>query len=193
MMPKSLERKESFMASNNVTIEKEMMLREFDVYSAQRYVREGRLEKWVHRYLMTGNWANPGLSEGLKLKKRWWNGPLEVELTALSRAVGPEIGMEYPVAEAYWQNRISKMAQSLTDPRAIPPLIVQYRNGELSVRDGNTRHGAMCLKGWSTCWVFIWYDTESDYCDHTSVLLALYPGISREKNETDQKLLIQSS
>jgi hypothetical protein len=141
---------------------------EFDTLSAQRYAREGRIEEWVHRYLTSGGWANPGFSEGLKKEKRWWVGPVEVELAALSRAVGTEPEREYQVDEEYWHWVTSRLAQTLTDPMSLPPLIVEYRDGVLSVRDGNTRHGAMRLKGWSKCWVIIWYNSERDYQQHTS-------------------------
>ncbi len=143
---------------------------EFDTLSAQCYARDGRIEEWVHRYLTTGGWANPGFSEGLKKEKRWWYGPIEMELAALSRSLGTEPGMEYRVSEERWQSITTRIAQTLIDPLALPPLIIEYRDGELSVRDGNTRHGAMSLVGWSKCWVIFWYNSESDYQDHVSAL-----------------------
>jgi hypothetical protein len=158
------------MTTNEISIEKEIKLLEFDTCSVQRYAREGKLEEWVHRYLLTGDWANPGLSKGLKLQKRWWNGPIEVNLADLSRAVGPELGIEYQVENDYWVDRISNLAKSMTNPLSIPPPLVEYRNGALSIRDGNTRQGAMSLLGWPKCWVIIWYNTESDYHQHSSLL-----------------------
>jgi hypothetical protein len=151
-------------------IEEEIKILEFDTCSAQRYAREGVIENWVHRYLMSGKWANPGFSDGLKLQRRWWNGPIELELTALTPAVGTEPGMEYQVEPDNWFYRTSKLAGSMTDPLSIPPLIAEYRSGELSVRDGNTRYGAMRLLGWAKCWAIIWYNTESDYHQHSSTL-----------------------
>jgi hypothetical protein len=144
---------------------------EFDVCSAQRYASTGKIEEWVHKYITTGQWANPGLAKGLKLQQRWWNGPVEVHLANLSRVVGPEEGMEYQVSADYWIGRISKMAQSFDDPLSIPPLLVEYRSGELSIRDGNTRHEAMSSLGWEKCWVIIWYNSENEYRQHSSLLL----------------------
>ncbi len=142
--------------SIKTSIEEEIRAQEFDIVSAQRYAQEGRIEEWVHRYLATGDWANPGLSAGLKKEERWWYGPVEVKLDALSRAVGPEPDMEYPVDEGAWQERTRQMAESMTSPLFVPPLIVEYRGGKLCVRDGNTRHGAMSSKGWTRCWVIVW-------------------------------------
>ncbi len=139
----------------------------FDLPAAQKLAREGKIEEWVHRYLLAGPWANPAFAVGLKLEKRWWRGPVEVALSALSRAVGPEAGMEYPVSAGYWVERTQKLASTLTDLSAIPPLIVEYRAGILSVRDGNTRMGAMELLGWPRCWVIFWYTSERDFNLHS--------------------------
>ena len=117
-----------------------------------------------------GGRTNPEFSKGLKREKRWWNGPVEVKLDDLSPAVGTEPEMEYVVDKDYWQIRTSSLAETFTDPLSLPPLIVEYRAGVLSLRDGNTRHGAMKYLGWSTCWVIIWYNTESDFEHHSHVL-----------------------
>ena len=153
------------------TVEEEIKILGFDTGTAQKYARQGKLEEWIHKYLLAGKWTNPGLSAGLKLQKRWWKGPVEVSLTDLLRAVGPEAGMEYRVENDYWIERTGKMAETMRDPLAIPPLIAEYRRGTLSIRDGNTRHGAMSLLGWSKCWVVIWYNTEKDYDEHNALPL----------------------
>jgi hypothetical protein len=157
--------------TDTITVEDEIKLLGFDTGSAQKYAREGKLEEWIHKYLLAGTWTNPGLAAGLKLQKRWWNGPLEVSLTDLSRAVRPEAGMEYRVEPEYWIERTSRMATAMKHPLAIPPLIAEYRRGTLSIRDGNTRHGAMSVLGWNKCWVVIWYNTESDFVEHNALLL----------------------
>lgn len=146
------------------------ILPDFDVSTAQQYASQGKLEEWVHIYLNTGDWANLGLSEGLKLQKRWWNGPLKVKHSDLVRVCGPEAHMEYRLDADEWSKRTNKIAQSLSNPLALPPLIIEYRQGELSIRDGNTRHRAMEMKGWPSCWVLIWYNTEQDYLTHRESL-----------------------
>jgi hypothetical protein len=158
------------MMSNVLSIEEEMRLLEFDTCSAQKWAREGRIEEWVHKYLLAGRWANPGFSDGLKREKRWWNGPIEVNLADLSPAVGTEPGMEFVVDKDHWYVRTSKLAKSFSNPLSLPPLIAEYRAGELSVRDGNTRCGAMRLLGWPKCWVIIWYNSESDFYKHSEIL-----------------------
>lgn len=160
------------MISNEVSIEEEIMNLELDTISAQKWAREGKTEEWVHKYLLSGRGgkSNPEFSEGLKREKRWWNGPVELSLTDLSPAVGAEPRMEYVVDKDMWYARTSNLANTFTNRLSLPPLIAEYRGGELSVRDGNTRYGAMKLLGWPTCWVLIWYNAECDYHQHNEVL-----------------------
>jgi hypothetical protein len=160
--------------SNEVSIAEEVKALELDAISAQKWARDGKIEAWVHHYLLSGKGgrSNPAFSEGLKREQRWWNGPIERNLTALSPAVGTEPGMEYVVNEEALHTRTSHLARSFSDLLSLPPMIAEYRRGELSLRDGNTRYGAMRHLGWPTCWVIIWYNSESDYQQHNNELLA---------------------
>jgi len=136
---------------------------QFDVDEAQAYARSGRIGEWVHAYLETGSWANPGLSNGLRLQQRWWVGPVSVGIDTPIRVEGPEAEMEYVVPAHLWALKLSQLAAGFTDVMAVPPLIVENRSGFLSVRDGNHRLAAMRQKGWPECWVLIWYNTEAEY------------------------------
>ena len=158
--------------SIQASIEEEIRFLELDSGSAIKWASAGKTEAWVHKYLLSGRGGrtNPEFSEGLKREKRWWNGPLELNLTDLSPAVGTDPGLEYVVDKEYWSARTSTMAKSFSTPLSLPPLIVEYRDGQLSVRDGNTRYGAMRLLEWTTCWVIIWYNSQSDYCQHNKIL-----------------------
>ncbi|UCC51490.1 MAG: hypothetical protein JSV68_20645, partial [Anaerolineaceae bacterium] len=49
-------------------------LSQFNLAAAREYARQCRLEEWVYLYLNSGRWANHAFSEGLRLRKRWWNG-----------------------------------------------------------------------------------------------------------------------
>ena len=136
---------------------------EFTVIAAQQQAQTGRLEAWIHAYLNTGYWANPGLSEGLKLQQRWWRGPLEVNLADLVRCCGPEPDLEFCIDPEGWEQKINELMSGIREPMEVPPLIVQYRQGELSIRDGNHRHEALRRQGRLRCWVLIWYDSLEDF------------------------------
>jgi hypothetical protein len=160
------------MTLNKASIEDEIRLLELDSISAQKWARDGKVEGWVHKYLLSGKGgkSDPEFSQGLKRENRLWNGPVELNLNDLSPAVGTEPGLEYVVDKDRWVAWTSRLAKTFSNPASLPPLIAEYRRGELSIRDGNTRYGAMRLLGWKTCWVIVWYNSESDYSRHSEIL-----------------------
>lgn len=135
----------------------------FDLETCAESAQAGRLQNWVLDYLAAGHSANPGLRAGLLLQKRYWLGPLSLALSRLERCCGPEAGMAYRVPAGIWAERIESMASGLVDVESLPPLIVEWRARHLLIRDGNHRHAAMTLKGWSCCFVVIWCNSEDDF------------------------------
>ena len=53
--------------SNEVRIAEEIKALELDTLSAQKWAREGRIEAWVHTYLLSGKGgrSNPAFSESV--------------------------------------------------------------------------------------------------------------------------------
>jgi hypothetical protein len=138
---------------------------EFTVHSALAAAKSEQLEDWIRSYLRTGDWINLGLANGLQLQKRWWLGPILVNISELTRVCGPEPEMEYHIPLEHWNQKITQLANSFSDVMLIPPLIAEYRSGDLSLRNGNHRLEAMRRKGWSQCWIIVWHDTEADFLE----------------------------
>ena len=88
---------------------------EFTVATAIDFAQAGQIETWVHAYLTSGNWANLGLANGLRLQERWWIGPVSVELSELSRACGPEPWMEFQVLPEHWEQKIAGLVNEFID------------------------------------------------------------------------------
>lgn len=135
----------------------------FDLESCQDSAEAGNLQDWVLDYLASGDWANLGLRDGLLLHKRYWTGPLPMAISRLERCCGPEAGMAYHVPGDIWKKRVEEIAAGLTDARRLPPLIVEWRERHLVIRDGNHRHAAMTLKGWTSCFAVIWCNSQADH------------------------------
>lgn len=146
---------------------------EFDVHAALAQARDGTIENWVQAFLRHGPRANIPLADGLLKQPRWWVGPIRVPIWEPVRVCGPEPGIEYPVPIADWDRTTQQLAESFFDLESIPPLITEYRSGRLSLRDGNHRLRAFELKGWTVCWVLVWYNTEREY------LADPYPGLDQ--------------
>ncbi|NJO83035.1 MAG: chromosome partitioning protein ParB [Blastochloris sp.] len=140
---------------------------DFTLAGAQRAAAAGALPSWVHAYLLSGPWANPGLAYGLRHHPRWWCGPRLVPITQLARCCGPEPELEYPMAVATWEQRVGQIVAGLAAPEALPPLIAEYRAGMRSVRDGNHRLAALARAGYRAAWVIIWYNTAADAATDT--------------------------
>lgn len=160
------------MVTNKQTVEEKIQQLDLNTLSAQKWAKEGQVEAWVHKYLTsgTGGETNAAFSDSLKRAKRWWNGPIKLNLDDLAPAVGTDSKMEYVVDAASWQAWTTRLADSFSNPLMLPPLIIEYRAGELSIRDGNTRYGAMQHLGWRHCWVIIWYNSADDYDEHNRTL-----------------------
>jgi hypothetical protein len=75
----------------------------------------------VHAYLSSGGWADPAFVAGLR--------------------------RERPQDPARWEAKVAAMADEIADPLALPPFITEYRDGDLSLRDGNHRHEALRRRG----------------------------------------------
>ncbi len=133
----------------------------YTLKSAMDFASKNDIETWVHLFL-NGEGDNLGLSEGLKNKKRYWLGPIEIETRLLDRVVGPELDMEYVEDEKWWNHNINEICIRLEDGWDMPPLIAETRNGSLSIRDGNHRLGALQKLNKEKCFLIIWDDNGED-------------------------------
>jgi hypothetical protein len=134
---------------------------QYDLDSAREAAGANSLETWVHDYLQ-GPGRNQAFSDGLRLRQRYWRGPLLLPTKLLNRKCGPEPGMPFHVSAESWSERIAHLAATFVALEAFPPLLAEYRSGELLVSDGNHRLGAFTAMGIEACWVIIWYPDESE-------------------------------
>ncbi|WP_152392738.1 ParB N-terminal domain-containing protein [Paenibacillus guangzhouensis] len=148
----------------------------FTLKSAMEFASNNEIETWVHLFL-NGEGDNVGLSNGLKMKTRYWLGPIEIETRFLDRVVGPELNMEYVEDEDWWNYNMNEICNRLADGWDMPPLIAENRNGSLSVRDGNHRLGALQKLNIDKCYLIIWGDNGVD-----DILIALEKHIKSKQN-----------
>ena len=125
------------------------------------FASKNDIETWVHLFL-NGEGDNVVMSNDLKLKKRYWLGPIEIETSFLDRVVGPEPDLEYVEDEKWWNHNINQISERLNAGWDMPPLIAENRNGALSVRDGNHRLGALQKLNIDKCFLIIWDDNGED-------------------------------
>lgn len=134
----------------------------FSVKGALDWARRGLIEEWVHEFLTTVG-KNSEFSVGLKLQKRYWAGPVEMEFDRMIRCCGPEEHMEYRHDADEFNRYVDEMVKSLRNGWEAPPLIVQYHEGRFTVNDGNHRYEALKKYGINKYWVILWFNDQENY------------------------------
>ena len=140
-----------------------------DLTKALQSAKEERFEEWLHDFLSYKP-KDKGLLEGLKKQKRYWLQPVEMELAMLRRTCGPEKEMKYFEVEEEWSKTIEKMKIDLTKGWKPAPLIVEFKDGEFNVADGNHRVGALISSGYKKYWTVIWTNNRQDYAQVKNML-----------------------
>lgn len=139
----------------NIGGEIEMEKMDYNVKEAIEYSKNGKLEEWVHLFLNSvGN--NVSFSEGLKLQKRYWIGPILYDLSKINRCCGPEDDIKFQEPVENWERRINNMIELINKGWEMPPLIVNHDKGYLEINDGNHRHEALKRVGIDNFWVIFW-------------------------------------
>ncbi|MDF2577670.1 MAG: ParB domain protein nuclease [Chlamydiales bacterium] len=140
----------------------------FTPEALQKAYHLNRYEEWIDHFLMTVG-DNRELAQGLKLETRYWIKPQKLLLSKLNRCCGPESEMEFLNARQEWETRIKSMHEAIFNNWVPPPLICEYTNNKLIIRDGNHRFEALKLFGFEEYWAAVWCNTEKDYAYFSSL------------------------
>ena len=145
----------------------------FTLQGAMDYARMGLIEAWVHGFL-NGPGHNKAFSDGLKLRPRYFVGPVLVELDRLNRRCGPEPDMIYRVDRENFESIVNGMILALQHGWDMPPLIVNYADGYFEINDGNHRHEALKRLGVKKYYAILWTTEPGDY---HALLAMIVPGL----------------
>lgn len=134
----------------------------FTLYGAMEYKKLNKIEEWVHEFLLDiGN--NKDFSDGLKLEKRYYYGPVKMPLSMFRRICGPEEDMKYQNPKDGFEYHVGNMINSIGDGWDLPPLIINYTNKEFELNDGNHRYEALVRSNISDYYVIFWTSNVEDY------------------------------
>jgi len=133
----------------------------FTIKTSLEAKKKGVIQEWIYDFL-NSNGGNRSLLKGLKMKKRYWRGPYEIEIDKLKRCCGPEKDMEYIVSNEEFEINVNHLKGVINDNGELAPLITEYVNGTLIVRDGNHRLEALKRCGTTKLWVLTWYNDIND-------------------------------
>lgn len=130
--------------------------------SAKEYAAAGRLEEWVHAYLLSDG-DNKEFSDGLKLFDRTFIGPVRMPLSLFTRCYGPEEGMKFRAHPQWFEENVCKLMEVIRQEEDMPPLIVHYVDGGFELNDGNKRHEAYKRLGIAERDVIVWITEKWEY------------------------------
>lgn len=136
--------------------------------SAEEWAAAGKLEDWVHAYLLSDGHNKP-FSDGLKIVDRIFLGPVEMPLKLFTRCTGPEETMRYRIHPEVWEDHVNQLQQAIRQNEDMPPLIVHYlipegkTDGEFELNDGNTRWEAYSRLGIEKAHVIFWITDRYEY------------------------------
>lgn len=120
------------------------------------------IEQQIQNFLRNeGN--NVALADGLLLEKRYYHGPVNIKLTMLTRCTGPENGMKYLVSEESFNERIIGIITRIKSGWLLPPILVNYCEGNLTINDGNHRYEAYKRMGHDEIPSIFWVTDKNDF------------------------------
>lgn len=137
--------------------------------SVREWAEQGKLEEWIHLYLLTDGHNKP-FSDGLKIVDRFFLGPVEMPLDLFQRCTGPaEEGLKFQVHSEQWEQKVQRMMELIADNQDLPPLIVHYlipegkEEGEFELNDGNHRWEAYRRMNIEKAHVIVWITDRNEY------------------------------
>ena len=136
---------------------------------ACEWAQQGKLEDWVHAYLLSDG-RNKPFSDGLKMAERIYLGPITLPLDLLHRCAGPvHEGLPYQIHPEVWERNVRKLMDAASNGADIPPLIAHYvipegkQDGEFELNDGNHRWEAYARLGIEEAAVIVWFTEKEEH------------------------------
>ena len=130
----------------------------FDLASARAAATRDETARWVGAFLASRGSDNAILAAALAQRPHWWAGPVRIPLRDLVRLAGPEPDALVRVPRDEWEGDVEDMQESLDEGWEPPPLIAEYRDGQLLLQDGNHRYDALARERAPTAWVLVYFD-----------------------------------
>lgn len=140
------------------------MENKFTTKIALEYYNQDKIEEWIHKFLCDEG-HNLGLSQGLKIEKRYFMKPVKLPLNIVERCCGPEENIEYKVSKDSFEKRVGNIQKRLSENWDMPPLFVNYDKGNFKLNDGNHRYEALIRDGFSDYYMIIWITAKEDFED----------------------------
>ncbi len=108
-------------------------------------------------------WWNKELADWLLKAKRFRLWPIIITLNRLQRTCWPELNMEYQLSEKSFNETVARVQSYIEHWNSMHPLICQFKDNVLNIRDGNHRHEALRRLNIKKYWVLVRTNTEEEF------------------------------
>ncbi len=135
--------------------------------SAIECAAHGKLEEWIHAYLLSDG-DNKPLSDGLRMLDRIYHAPVSFPLSMLQRSAGPEADMRWHVPPEWFEAHVRQLMDACKAGADLPPLIVHCwipegkTSAEFELSDGNHRLEAFRRLGIERYHVIFWCTKQEE-------------------------------
>lgn len=130
--------------------------------SALEYAKNGQIDNWVQAYLVSDG-DNQKFADGLRMVHRFYYGPIRMPLSLFVRCCGPEAHMKWVVDEKGFEEKVTSLVSAIQAGSDLPPLIVEYVNGDFDLSDGNHRYEAYMRAEVKSSHVIVWITGQTDH------------------------------
>lgn len=128
---------------------------------ALEYAERDAIDEWIQLFLRNDG-DNLALADGLLLEQRYYVGPIITDITAFGIEEGAPSYLTDGNDIAWYFHVVDKMKEVFGD-WDMPPLIVQYFEGEYEINDGRHRNEALRQMNIKHVPVIFWTSSEEDH------------------------------
>lgn len=128
---------------------------------AMEYADRDAIEEWIQLFLRNDG-KNVALADGLLLEHRYYAGPIITDISAFGIEEGAPSYLTDDNDILWFFHVVNQMKDIIAD-WDMPPLIVQYTNGEYEINDGRHRNEALRQMGIKYAPVVFWTSSEAEY------------------------------
>lgn len=136
----------------------------YSIESARKYSKINELDKWLQEFLRDNDYdhANPNipLADGILLEERFYVGPILLNLDKINTIrIQKDIDNENDLL--FYQQKEDGILNNY-DNYNMPPLILEYKDNELNLVDGNHRYTALKKLNINKYYVIIWGNKDKE-------------------------------
>lgn len=132
------------------------------MYIAKQYAKDGKQHEWLQLFLRNDG-KNLAFADGLLLEKRYYIGPLKINLDMLNLQAGAPKYLKKEGDIRFFFEIVDKMKEAYLNHWDVPPLIVNYSDGIYEVNDGRHRYEMYHQLDEKEVEVLFWITEKEDF------------------------------